>query len=273
MSKHIILLFSTCIIGSASAMSITNPAVSISTRHWFYYVKHQPTHVYKTTITNKRDVDVWLWFDCERKSKADSAIVYDHFLRRGEGDRGVNLFRMNMEHAAASPMLFIENVFVKCINSKQSFTIYFISDRENDIALKSLVESICCYQVSYIFENFKILQIMDKNDFPFYQYDEIIISHDYTVSGVPATRLGQTVDHHLHTGKPWLGFNGLGWYDNRARVLDALTGRFTTPDPLAEKYPDQSPYAHCANNPVRIVDPTGMDWITANYDGEHFINS
>ena len=41
-------------------------------------------------------------------------------------------------------------------------------------------------------------------------------------------------------------------------------------DPLAECYPDQSPYAHCANNPVRNIDPTGMDWITANYDGEHF---
>ena len=59
------------------------------------------------------------------------------------------------------------------------------------------------------------------------------------------------------TGKPWLGFNGLGWYDNCARVLDALTGRFTTPAPRAERYPDQSPYAHCANNPVRFIDPTG----------------
>ena len=28
--------------------------------------------------------------------------------------------------------------------------------------------------------------------------------------------------------------HGLGWYDNRARVLDALAGRFTTPHPLAE---------------------------------------
>ena len=84
-------------------------------------------------------------------------------------------------------------------------------------------------------------------------------AHDYTVSGVPATRLGQTVDHHLHTGKPWQGFNGLGWYDNRARMLDALTGRFTTPDPLAEKYPWESPYAHCANNPVNNIDPTGEE--------------
>ena len=90
-------------------------------------------------------------------------------------------------------------------------------------------------------------------------------AHDYTVSGVPATRLGQTVDHHLHTGKPWLGFNGLGWYDNRARVLDALTGRFTTPDPLCERYPDQSPYLFCSGNPVKMVDEDGKDGIVSIY--------
>ena len=33
---------------------------------------------------------------------------------------------------------------------------------------------------------------------------------------------------------------------------------------------EERPYAHCANNPVRNIDPTGMDWITTNYDGEHF---
>ena len=73
--------------------------------------------------------------------------------------------------------------------------------------------------------------------------------------------VGDTIKlvNHIDWRKPWLGFNGLGWYDNRARVLDALTGRFTTPDPLAGRYPDQSPYAHCANNPVRNIDPTGMD--------------
>jgi hypothetical protein len=35
--------------------------------------------------------------------------------------------------------------------------------------------------------------------------------------------------------------------------------RFTTPDPLAEKYYAVSPYVYCFNNPVRYVDPTGMD--------------
>jgi len=36
--------------------------------------------------------------------------------------------------------------------------------------------------------------------------------------------------------------------------------RRTTPDPLAEKYYDLSPYAFCNNNPVNFVDPDGMDW-------------
>ena len=35
---------------------------------------------------------------------------------------------------------------------------------------------------------------------------------------------------------------------------------FTSVDPLAEKYPNMSPYAYCAGNPVKYVDPDGMQW-------------
>ena len=31
-------------------------------------------------------------------------------------------------------------------------------------------------------------------------------------------------------------------------------------DPLSDKYPSISPYAYCAWNPVRSVDPDGRDW-------------
>jgi RHS repeat-associated protein len=33
---------------------------------------------------------------------------------------------------------------------------------------------------------------------------------------------------------------------------------FTSRDPLFEKYPWISPYAYCANNPLKYIDPTGM---------------
>jgi len=31
-------------------------------------------------------------------------------------------------------------------------------------------------------------------------------------------------------------------------------------DPMADKYPSMSPFMYCAGNPVRLVDPDGMDW-------------
>ena len=52
--------------------------------------------------------------------------------------------------------------------------------------------------------------------------------------------------------------NGLDMYDFGARLYDMIVPRFITIDPMAEKYPSISPYAYCAGNPIRYVDPTGM---------------
>jgi RHS repeat-associated protein len=49
-----------------------------------------------------------------------------------------------------------------------------------------------------------------------------------------------------------------GMYYYEARYYNPPT--FISRDPLFEKYPFMSPYAYCANNPVKLIDPTGMDW-------------
>ena len=45
-----------------------------------------------------------------------------------------------------------------------------------------------------------------------------------------------------------------------ARYLSPNFHRFTTMDPLCEKYYSISPYAYCAGDPVNLVDPEGMQW-------------
>ena len=51
-----------------------------------------------------------------------------------------------------------------------------------------------------------------------------------------------------------------GFYYFGARYYDpALSGLFIAVDPMADKYPSISPYAYCAWNPVKIVDPDGME--------------
>ncbi len=53
--------------------------------------------------------------------------------------------------------------------------------------------------------------------------------------------------------------HGLNLYDYSARYMEPALGRFTTLDPLAEKYYSVSPYVYCMNNPLRFIDVKGEE--------------
>lgn len=63
--------------------------------------------------------------------------------------------------------------------------------------------------------------------------------------------------------------NGLNRYDYGTRQMEAVSGRFTSIDPMAEKYCGISPYIYCNNNPVKYINQTGMFFTgyTVNQNG------
>ena len=61
---------------------------------------------------------------------------------------------------------------------------------------------------------------------------------------------------YRYNGKELDRKNNLDWMDYGARHF-AGHGQWTSPDPLAEKYYDWSPYVYCIGNPVKFVDPDG----------------
>ncbi len=71
----------------------------------------------------------------------------------------------------------------------------------------------------------------------------------------------------MYNGKENQVTGNLGLLDFGARMYDPEIVRWTVPDPMAEKYPAESPYTFTLNNPVRYVDPFGLDVWEINSDG------
>lgn len=98
-----------------------------------------------------------------------------------------------------------------------------------------------------------IATITDKNG-------TILQTNRYLSGGLPQTAMtinDRFIDNHLYCSMQYTGTHSMGLYDNTARIYDAILTRFTTQDPLSEKYPDISPYASRANNPMKYVDEDG----------------
>jgi RHS repeat-associated protein len=65
----------------------------------------------------------------------------------------------------------------------------------------------------------------------------------------------------LFTGREWEP--DLGLYNYRARFYCPASGRFLSPDPVGQSG-GLNLYAYCGNNPVNLVDPSGLESCSAN---------
>jgi RHS repeat-associated protein len=71
-----------------------------------------------------------------------------------------------------------------------------------------------------------------------------------------------TISFH-YNGKEYDSMNGFNHYDYGARFYDPALGRWSVPDPMAEKYPSSSPYVYVSDNPLKYIDPDGKEKIIA----------
>jgi RHS repeat-associated protein len=89
-----------------------------------------------------------------------------------------------------------------------------------------------------------------------YQHDEYFPSGETFVQ----ERHGAEHSSYLFSGKEQDEETGLYYFG--ARYLDPRIGIWYGVDPLAEKYPNFSPYVYCMNNPVVYIDPDGRQTVT-----------
>jgi RHS repeat-associated protein len=101
---------------------------------------------------------------------------------------------------------------------------------------------------------------------------EVVERNDYHAFG----KLKEYPDKAIHlanryrfNGKDWQTTGSLNLLDFGARMYDPDLGRWFVGDPLVEIRPWESQYLYAGGNPIRNIDPTGLDWYSfEEEDGE-----
>lgn len=95
----------------------------------------------------------------------------------------------------------------------------------------------------------------------------VLQSMEYLPSGAIFRRTGYNVQNRRFCGKEELAMHGFDMYDSDARLQYTRIPRFSTMDPLLEKYYHLSPYAYCANDFTHLIDPDGRKIVVGSFWG------
>ena len=82
-------------------------------------------------------------------------------------------------------------------------------------------------------------------------------------------KTGTFSSRYTFSGKERDAESGLNYFG--ARYYNSDLSIWISVDPLADKYPNLSPYTYCADNPVRLVDPEGRDVYFVGDDNDRAI--
>ena len=98
-------------------------------------------------------------------------------------------------------------------------------------------------------------------------FNDYLISFGAPYADATASK-GADVQTYKYNGKELDRMHGLNTYDYGARQYNPVTARWDRIDPLCEKFYSTSPFAYCANNPVKFVDPDGRRWDEYDVNGK-----
>jgi RHS repeat-associated protein len=101
---------------------------------------------------------------------------------------------------------------------------------------------------------------------------EVVQENSYYPFGAPISDLSwspKSTNRYLREGKEYISDFDWNKYDFTGRTFDSWTLRALQVDPMAAGYYSVSPYALWLNNPLRVIDPTGM-WTDEPQQGQTY---